>query len=43
MLDVSIRTVQSWAKLGRIPAVKIGGVVRIPKLELERVMAVKRA
>jgi excisionase family DNA binding protein len=42
MLNVSIRTVQVWAKDGKIPAIKIGGVVRIPVAELEKAIVTMR-
>jgi excisionase family DNA binding protein len=42
MLDVTVRTIQLWAKAGKIPAVKINGVLRIPKLELDKVMRHQR-
>jgi excisionase family DNA binding protein len=42
MLDVTVRTIQLWAKAGTIPAVKINGVLRIPKLELEKTIKVGR-
>ncbi len=29
-LDVSVRTIDRWLKSGEIPAVRIGGIVRIP-------------
>ena len=42
MLSVSVRTIQHWAKSGKLPAVKLNGLLRIPVAELERALAAKR-
>lgn len=35
---VSYRTVHRYAKLGRIKTVRLGGSVRVPRKELERIL-----
>ena len=42
MLNVSVRTIQYWAQKGKLPAVKLNGLLRIPAAELEKVMQHQR-
>ena len=35
-LDVSIRKVQGWIASGEIPSIRVGGIVRVPVVDLLR-------
>ena len=36
-LNVSTRTVRQWAKDGVLPAVRLGGVLRLPRKRIEQI------
>ena len=42
MADVSIRTVETWSKMGILSPIKIGGIVRFRREDVEDALAAFR-